>query len=144
MTVAPADTARAAPASQAGLAASRRLQALWWRKPPSSASDALARGLLWPLETLYGIARAAVALPWRLGWLRPQALPVPVVVVGNLIVGGAGKTPVVIALVEALRDRGVKLVRAAVGDKYVLEEMIRLGAPIGGEQSGQRHSGTVE
>ena len=106
MTVAPADTARAAPASQAGLAASRRLQALWWRKPPSSASDALARGLLWPLETLYGIARAAVALPWRLGWRRPQALPVPVVVVGNLIVGGAGKTPVVIALVEALRARG--------------------------------------
>lgn len=36
----------------------------------------------------------------------------------------------------ALKDRGVELVRAAVGDKYVLEEMIRLGAPIGGEQSG--------
>ncbi|MBL8174732.1 MAG: phosphoglucosamine mutase [Bryobacterales bacterium] len=36
----------------------------------------------------------------------------------------------------ALKDRGVRLVRAAVGDKYVLEEMIRLGAPIGGEQSG--------
>lgn len=36
----------------------------------------------------------------------------------------------------ALKDRGVGLVRAAVGDKYVLEEMIRLGAPIGGEQSG--------
>lgn len=36
----------------------------------------------------------------------------------------------------ALQKRGVKLVRAAVGDKYVLEEMIRLGAPVGGEQSG--------
>jgi len=36
----------------------------------------------------------------------------------------------------ALKDRGVRLVRAAVGDKYVLEEMIRLDAPIGGEQSG--------
>lgn len=36
----------------------------------------------------------------------------------------------------ALKDRGVRLVRAAVGDKYVLEEMIRLDAPVGGEQSG--------
>lgn len=36
----------------------------------------------------------------------------------------------------ALRTRGIGLVRAAVGDKYVLEEMIRLGAPVGGEQSG--------
>ena len=36
----------------------------------------------------------------------------------------------------ALRRRGIELVRTAVGDKYVLEEMIRRGAVIGGEQSG--------
>jgi phosphoglucosamine mutase len=36
----------------------------------------------------------------------------------------------------ALRKQGIRLVRTAVGDKYVLEEMIRLGAVIGGEQSG--------
>jgi tetraacyldisaccharide 4'-kinase len=41
--------------------------------------------------------------------LLPRArLPVPVVVVGNITVGGAGKTPLVIALVEALRARGFK------------------------------------
>jgi phosphoglucosamine mutase len=39
-------------------------------------------------------------------------------------------------LEAALKQRGVQLVRAAVGDKYVLEEMIRRGAHIGGEQSG--------
>ena len=36
----------------------------------------------------------------------------------------------------ALRDRGIGLVRTKVGDKYVLEEMVRLGANLGGEQSG--------
>jgi phosphoglucosamine mutase len=36
----------------------------------------------------------------------------------------------------ALRKHGIRLVRTAVGDKYVLEEMIRLGAVLGGEQSG--------
>jgi phosphoglucosamine mutase len=36
----------------------------------------------------------------------------------------------------ALRREGIRLLRTAVGDKYVLEEMIRSGAVIGGEQSG--------
>ena len=52
-------------------------------------------------------------------------------------------TPMVVATVmsnlgfeRALEREGISLVRTAVGDKYVLEEMIRRGAPIGGEQSG--------
>jgi phosphoglucosamine mutase len=36
----------------------------------------------------------------------------------------------------ALREAGIKLLRAPVGDKYVLEEMIKSGAVLGGEQSG--------
>jgi phosphoglucosamine mutase len=39
-------------------------------------------------------------------------------------------------LESALRERGIGLVRTRVGDKYVLEEMVRLGANLGGEQSG--------
>jgi len=39
-------------------------------------------------------------------------------------------------LETALRDSGIKMLRAAVGDKYVLEEMRRTGAALGGEQSG--------
>ena len=41
-----------------------------------------------------------------------------------------------IGLELALQSEGIRLVRTAVGDKYVLEELLRLGASIGGEQSG--------
>jgi phosphoglucosamine mutase len=41
-----------------------------------------------------------------------------------------------IGLELALRDSGIELVRCAVGDKYVMEEMLRRGLSIGGEQSG--------
>jgi len=36
----------------------------------------------------------------------------------------------------ALKDSGIRMLRANVGDKYVLEEMLRVGATLGGEQSG--------
>src|SRR5581483_7918660 len=36
----------------------------------------------------------------------------------------------------ALRNSGIKMLRANVGDKYVLEEMMKTGATLGGEQSG--------
>ena len=41
-----------------------------------------------------------------------------------------------IGLEIALRDRGLRLMRTDVGDKYVLEELVRTGATLGGEQSG--------
>ncbi|MCB1996941.1 MAG: tetraacyldisaccharide 4'-kinase [Burkholderiaceae bacterium] len=59
-----------------------------------------------PLSLLYRGLAGLTALPWRLGWRRPWRAPCPVIVVGNLIVGGAGKTPTVIALVQALQGAG--------------------------------------
>lgn len=41
-----------------------------------------------------------------------------------------------LGLERALRSHGIELIRTPVGDKYVLEEMIRRGAVLGGEQSG--------
>ena len=41
-----------------------------------------------------------------------------------------------IGLELALRERGIELVRCAVGDKYVMEEMLARGLSLGGEQSG--------
>ncbi|ALG69756.1 tetraacyldisaccharide 4'-kinase [Azospirillum thiophilum] len=71
----------------------------FWYRPPGLASALLA-----PLGALYGLAgrrRIAGTVPRRVG--------APVVCVGNLVAGGAGKTPVGLALIAALRDRGVRV-----------------------------------
>ncbi|MGH7260651.1 MAG: tetraacyldisaccharide 4'-kinase [Nitrospiraceae bacterium] len=69
-------------------------------------SGILPQWLLLLLAVPYGLAvRMRVAL-YRLGWLAGRRLPCPVVSVGNLTVGGTGKTPVVIALVERLLASG--------------------------------------
>jgi tetraacyldisaccharide 4'-kinase len=44
---------------------------------------------------------------YRSGWLRSVRLPAPVVVIGNITVGGTGKTPLTIAVARALRERGL-------------------------------------
>lgn len=61
-----------------------------------------------PLAVLYGGAVRLRGVLYRRGWLRSMRLPVPVVVVGNLSVGGTGKTPLTIALAGALRERGCR------------------------------------
>ncbi|HEY8876132.1 MAG TPA: tetraacyldisaccharide 4'-kinase [Roseateles sp.] len=82
--------------------ASSRLQREWLTGGPLSAA-------LLPLSWLYRGLLALRSLAYRFGLKRPEALPVPVVVVGNWIVGGAGKTPTTLALLELLRARGRKL-----------------------------------
>lgn len=63
-------------------------------------------GLLWPLSLVYRAVVAVRHALFRIGWLRAERLPVPVVVVGNITVGGVGKTPLTCALAEVLRTRG--------------------------------------
>jgi tetraacyldisaccharide 4'-kinase len=62
--------------------------------------------LLWPLSLIYRLIVAVRRALFRAGALRAVRLPVPVVIVGNITVGGAGKTPLTCALAEALRARG--------------------------------------
>ena len=68
-------------------------------------------GWVWALRPLSGLYRAGVFLRrmWRRWLHRPRPLPVPVAVVGNLSVGGTGKTPVVVWLALRLRDLGVSV-----------------------------------
>ncbi len=76
------------------------LQGAWRGRGPLAC-------LLWPASLLYRAVSGVHRALFRAGVLRVQRLSVPVVVVGNVIAGGAGKTPVVIALVEHLRQRGI-------------------------------------
>ncbi|HWH84068.1 MAG TPA: tetraacyldisaccharide 4'-kinase [Burkholderiaceae bacterium] len=78
---------------------SQRLQRAWL------ARGALACALL-PLAALFAAVTALRRALYRVGFLKTRHLPVPVIVVGNLIVGGAGKTPTVLAVIELLKRRG--------------------------------------
>ena len=65
------------------------------------------RRALLPLVPLYAAAVAGKNQAYDRGWFRQQRLRAPVVSIGNLSVGGSGKTPLTIRLAELLRDRGV-------------------------------------
>ena len=61
-----------------------------------------------PLSLLYGSVAAARRVAYTKGLRRASRLPCPVIVVGNLTVGGTGKTPLVCWLVAHLAERGYK------------------------------------
>jgi len=62
--------------------------------------------VLWPLSVVYRCLFAMNKLRYRFGFAASYRAPVPVIVVGNISVGGTGKTPLVVFLVEALREAG--------------------------------------
>lgn len=65
-----------------------------------------AQCLLLPLSWLFAALAAGRRWLYRTGVLSTHRLPVPVIVVGNISVGGVGKTPVVLWLAEQLRNAG--------------------------------------
>ena len=63
--------------------------------------------LLWPVAQAHAVlVKFRQALYWR-GMLRSRRFDIPVVVVGNVVAGGAGKTPLVMALVRHLQAQGL-------------------------------------
>lgn len=75
------------------------LNQAWLRKGPLAC-------LLWPLSVPMRGLVALRRVAYHRGWAASTKLPVPVIVVGNRVVGGAGKTPTTIALLQQLRARG--------------------------------------
>lgn len=78
---------------------SRWLEHLWYRGSPWGL-------LLLPASGLFGVLTGLRRALYRLGLLPVALLPVPVVVVGNISVGGTGKTPLVSWLAAFLRAEG--------------------------------------
>ena len=127
----------------------RRLSA-WIVRQWAGPRPSTGARLLQPLSWLYGALAALHRGLYRSGLLRVQHAPVPLWVVGNLVAGGAGKTPTVIWLIDQLRSQGftpgvisrgqgrrgggVEAVRAdrdaaEVGDEPLLIHL-RSGAPV--------------
>lgn len=67
-----------------------------------------ARWLLQPLAGVFFLLSGLRRLAYRLGLLPVARLPVPVIVVGNITVGGTGKTPLTLWLVQALQTAGYR------------------------------------
>lgn len=80
--------------------AERVLTQSWQRRGPLA-------WILWPVSLLFRALSAVRRILFRTGLLRSFRLPVPVIIVGNIYVGGTGKTPLVIWLVEEFRRAGL-------------------------------------
>ena len=80
----------------------QRLTKLWYR-------DSAGPSLLQPLSWLYATAIRVRATAYARRWLTTHHVNKPVVVVGNLTVGGTGKTPLVIWLARHLTERGLRV-----------------------------------
>ena len=77
------------------------IEAHWQRVGPLAV-------LLFPLSLLFRLVVFLRRNFYRLGIFKTQGFDVPLIVVGNITVGGSGKTPLVIWLVEYLREQGRK------------------------------------
>jgi tetraacyldisaccharide 4'-kinase len=119
----------------------RLIERLWWTPRPGAGAAAL----LAPLALPEGLFRAALAVRTALharGLAAVERAAVPVISVGNLAVGGAGKTPAVIALAARLVARGRRVAVLSRGygatraDARVVSDgaAVRLGAAEGGDE----------
>lgn len=78
----------------------RSLEQYWYRFSPLHL-------ILWPVSLIFGAIAVVRRALYRKGVLRATKLAVPVIVVGNINVGGTGKTPLVIWLERRLREEGL-------------------------------------
>jgi len=104
-----------------------------WLWGSRGAAARIARALLLPFAALYGLVMVVRAGCYRLGWLPVAALPLPAVAVGNLTVGGTGKTPVSAWIAEWLLRAGVRpaiLLRGYGGDEPLVHARLVPGADV--------------
>src|SRR5947207_2248857 len=106
------------------MSAQRIAQWLWWS---GAAPARAARGMLLPFAFVYRTIMSARAKAYARGWLRQRPLPLPAVAIGNLAVGGAGKTPLAAWVAGYFARRGVKpgiLLRGYRGDEQAVHQRL--------------------
>src|SRR5262245_45819874 len=81
---------------------SNLLSSIWYGTSP-------LRWLLWPVAVVYRLLARLRRLAYRRGFRKSVEVPVPLIVVGNVSVGGTGKTPFVIWLAAQLKQRGMRV-----------------------------------
>jgi len=85
----------------------------------------LVRAIFVPSAILYGIVMRIRALAYRRGWVTQHALPLPAVAIGNLSVGGSGKTPLAGWIASRYVAQGHRpgiLLRGVGGDEALVHE----------------------
>ena len=80
----------------------KRIDVYWYSKNPVA-------WFLLPVSWIYCGLTLMRRWLYRIGVLRSSSLPVPVIIVGNIAVGGTGKTPLLISLCELLEAQGIKV-----------------------------------
>src|SRR6266404_3281127 len=96
----------------------------------------VVRILLWPLSQLYGMYVRMRRALYAGGWLKARRLKATVISVGNLTVGGTGKTPMVLWLAEKFLAEGQRvaiLSRGYRGEHGTSDEIELLRARLGGK-----------
>jgi tetraacyldisaccharide 4'-kinase len=106
------------------------LERVWYS---DSSGARLGRAALWPAEQLYtALARLRGAMYDR-GLLATRAAPVPVLSVGNISVGGTGKTPITAWAAAQLHGRGARpaiVLRGYGGDEPLVHERLNPDIPV--------------
>ena len=108
----------------------RALEGLWYGDSPGAR---LGRAALWPAVRMYSAAVRLRGAMYDRGMLESVEAPIPVLAVGNVSVGGTGKTPVAAWAVARLRERGAHpavLLRGYGGDEPLVHEMLNPGTPV--------------
>lgn len=84
----------------------RLIEKVWFER---HAAKWLIVPLLLPLSIIFAILSFLRRLAYKIGLVKQVKMPVPIVVVGNIGIGGNGKTPVTLYLVEKLSEQGLKV-----------------------------------
>lgn len=106
------------------------IERVWY---DDSIGPRLGRAALWPAERLYAAAIRVRAAMYDHGVLATRDAPIPVLSIGNVSVGGTGKTPVSAWAVARLRERGARpavVLRGYGDDEPLVHELLNPGTTV--------------